>query len=250
MHSYLLTRLSRTRSNSSTEAGSGIPAPEHYLSTGAHLDSFASMVQLVTRKVVHVSHAMHTMTKKGFTLIELLVVIAIVAVLSVVVILTLNPAELLRQARDANRVSDMSTLKSAISLYLADVTSPSLGAAATCYESTPLAATSTGCGGLFGGAYTSVSATTSRKVNSTGWVPVDFTGISSGAPIGNLPIDPVNNATYFYAYAASSTSLTFEIDSKMESSRYVAGGTGDVEQTDGGNKDNYYEVGNASGLAL
>src|SRR3989338_2108717 len=48
---------------------------------------------------------------KGFTLIELLVVIAIIAVLAVAVILTLNPAELLKQARDSTRVSDMSTLK-------------------------------------------------------------------------------------------------------------------------------------------
>jgi prepilin-type N-terminal cleavage/methylation domain-containing protein len=189
------------------------------------------------------------MTKKGFTLIELLVVIAIVAVLSVVVILTLNPAELLRQARDANRVSDMSTLKSAISLYLADVATPNLGAAGTCYESTSAASSSAGCGGLFNGTvYTTVVATTSRKVDGTGWIPVNFTGISSGAPIGNLPVDPVNDATHFYAYAASST--TFEINSKMESSRYVAGGTGDVEGPDGGDKANYYEVGNAPGLSL
>ena len=52
--------------------------------------------------------------KKGFTLIEFLVVIAIIAILAVVVVLTLNPAELLRQARDSNRVSDFATFKSAI----------------------------------------------------------------------------------------------------------------------------------------
>ena len=63
---------------------------------------------------------------RAFTLIELLVVIAIVAVLAVTVILTLNPAQLLRQARDSNRTQDLATLKSAISLYLADVASPSL----------------------------------------------------------------------------------------------------------------------------
>ena len=65
---------------------------------------------------------------KGFTLIELLVVIAIIAVLAVVVILTLNPAALLQEARDANRVSDMATLKSALSLYLADVNPVQLAA--------------------------------------------------------------------------------------------------------------------------
>src|SRR5471030_3210736 len=63
----------------------------------------------------------NTKNRSGFTLIELLVVIAIIAILSVVVILTLNPAELLRQARDSNRVSDFATLKSALGLYAADV---------------------------------------------------------------------------------------------------------------------------------
>ena len=40
--------------------------------------------------------------------------------LSVVVILTLNPAELLRQSRDANRLSDLTTMNSAINLYNTD----------------------------------------------------------------------------------------------------------------------------------
>ena len=56
----------------------------------------------------------------AFTLIELLIVIAVIAVLSVVVVLALNPAELLRQSRDANRLSDMASLSSAVSLYLED----------------------------------------------------------------------------------------------------------------------------------
>ena len=43
------------------------------------------------------------MKRSGFTLIELLVVIAIIAILAVVVILTLNPAQLLAQARDSTR---------------------------------------------------------------------------------------------------------------------------------------------------
>src|SRR5579864_7625913 len=75
--------------------------------------------------------------QQAFTLIELLVVIAVVAILSVVVILTLNPAELLRQSRDANRLSDLAVTKSAIAFYLASVTSPAIGdagsASGTCY---------------------------------------------------------------------------------------------------------------------
>jgi hypothetical protein len=42
--------------------------------------------------------------KKGFTLIEIITVVA------------LNPIELLRQGRDANRASDMNTLNKATSL--------------------------------------------------------------------------------------------------------------------------------------
>ena len=57
---------------------------------------------------------------RGFTLIELLVVIAIIAILAVVVVLTLNPAEMMREARDSNRLSDLATLQSAINLYNTD----------------------------------------------------------------------------------------------------------------------------------
>jgi len=57
---------------------------------------------------------------RGFTLIELLVVIAILAVLAVAVVVVLNPAELIKQARDTTRISDLAALNSAISLYLAD----------------------------------------------------------------------------------------------------------------------------------
>ena len=59
--------------------------------------------------------------RKAFTLIELLVVIAIIAILSIVVVLTLNPSDMLRSARDSTRLSDMATLQSAINVWIADV---------------------------------------------------------------------------------------------------------------------------------
>lgn len=177
---------------------------------------------------------------KGFTLIELLVVIAIVAILSVVVILTLNPAELLRQARDSNRTADMATLKSAISLFLADGQT----VLATDYETCYMTAATTNCDTYFPSTnYDATSTATSQAVNGTGWIPVDFSDISSGSPIGNLPIDPINNATYFYGYAASSTNSVFKVVANMESSRYANGGADDVESGDGGSAAALYEVG-------
>jgi len=188
--------------------------------------------------------------EKGFTLIELLVVIAIVAILAVVLVITLNPAQLLRQARDSNRISDFATLKSALSLYLADVSSPTLaGNSSTCYFHGSSTAVGSGCGGRYTTATTN-STTSLKNVTGTGWIPVNFSAISSGAPISVEPVDPINNNTNYYSYAADTTNQTFELDAKMESTRYQTGGSSDVESTDGGSSSTIYEVGTAPGLAL
>ena len=191
--------------------------------------------------------------KKGFTLIELLVVIAIVAVLSVVVILTLNPAELLKQARDSNRMADLTSLKTAIALYLVDSTGTvSIGASAdTCYVSlgsSPGTRCTNGSDYWFGAGYTTIVATTSRAVNSAGWLPVNFSAITSGSPFSQLPIDPINNSTYYYAYAATTTYHSFKLVTNMESSRYQNGGGGDAESTDGGIQAAAFEVGSMLSL--
>lgn len=190
------------------------------------------------------------MQQKGFTLIELLVVIAIIAILAVTVILTLNPAQLLAQARDSQRISDMATLKSAVSLYLADVSSPSIGSSATCYGSAALTPGTAGCGGRMASTDTAVTTSTSNtSTTGGGWIPVNFSSISSGAPLGVEPIDPVNSATYFYSYATNaSPSFQFEIDAHMESTKYKNTGGSDIESTDGGTNSNVYEVGTSLSL--
>jgi prepilin-type N-terminal cleavage/methylation domain-containing protein len=180
---------------------------------------------------------------KGFTLIELLVVIAIIAILSVTVVLTLNPAELLRQARDATRVADLGTLRTALGTYLADVSTAVL---ADDYAECYVGGVSPGSNCGFSTSFTQVTST-DRDVDGTGWLPVDFTDISSGSPIGTLPVDPTNTSGNVYRYAASST-LVFEIDANLESTKQTA--TTGAEQTDGGNSTTLYEVGNAPGLAL
>lgn len=189
------------------------------------------------------NHPMHK-SLTGFTLIELLVVIAILAVLMLTVVVTLNPVELLRQSRDTNRLSDMATLKTAISLYMADVaTSTNLGAVNTCYASVAAApCTAAATGGFINSVVAVLGSSTTRTVNGTGWIPINFNLISAGAPVSQLPIDPLNTTVHFYGFEASGTSI-FKLAMSTESTKFSTNGTADVESTDGGTYNNYYETG-------
>ena len=60
------------------------------------------------------------MQRKAFTLIELLVVIGIIAIIAVVIVLVINPAQLLMQTRDSNRISDMAAMMEALPTYITD----------------------------------------------------------------------------------------------------------------------------------
>lgn len=97
------------------------------------------------------------------------------------------------------------------------------------------------------GITTNVSTTSAlyRNVNSTGWLPVNIANISFGTPLGSLPVDPVNNGSFYYAYAASSTNNIFELDAWMESQKYGKGGSNDVVSKDGGDNSSTYEVGSS-----
>ena len=168
--------------------------------------------------------------KQGFTLIELLVVVAIIAILSIVVVLSINPAEMLRQARDSGRVSDLGTLRTAISLSLTsgnyNLASSSQGYSG-CYLSTQsgTGTTTARCGIFASGSLTSdvsSSAANYRKINSLGWMPIDFTQIAGGTPFGSLPVDPTNNANNYYAYAATASGA-YEIGTYLESKKFTSG---------------------------
>jgi prepilin-type N-terminal cleavage/methylation domain-containing protein len=189
-------------------------------------------------------------SRRGFTLIELLVVIAILAVLAVAVVLVLNPAELLKEGRDTTRLSDLSTLNSAIALWTADVINTSgVGGWPTSggYYCT---ATSTKPGGGAG-----CSAASTTLTNGNGWIPIDFGRIASGAPLSRLPVDPNNGNTGCkgvttticqYAFAAStSTAGVYELDAQMESAKFYSATSTEVvtNDKDGGNDNAIYETG-------
>ncbi len=166
----------------------------------------------------------------AFTLIELLVVIAVIAILSVVVVLSLNPAELLRRSRDSNRVSDLDTLTHAISLYQTDQgtsgTSGFMGTSSIIYVSLPDASSTCGSWNLptspTGYTYQCSSPPTYRSITGTGWLPLNFQTITTGNPLGQLPIDPTNASSTGLYYTYTTNGSQFEITSLFESNQYKA----------------------------
>lgn len=158
----------------------------------------------------------------GFTLVELLVVIAIIAILAAVVVLIINPLELTRRGRDAARLTDLANLQQAINVAVQE--SASSSANILCANGT------TPCDGK-----SSDSSTNVRKSDGTGWVKVNLSAQKS-VSVPTLPADPVNDATYHYAYYSDGSG--WEIDAKLESDQQKGKMT-----TDGGDDTALYEVG-------
>jgi prepilin-type N-terminal cleavage/methylation domain-containing protein len=202
----------------------------------------------IAHDIIQINHTMKLDSRRAFTLIELLVVIAIIAVLSVVVILSLNPAELLRQSRDSQRISDLSTLNEVMSLYQEDVFNSSLGTASTSYISISDGSATSSAGdqcqaiGLpslpSGSVYHCANGINYRNVSSTGWVPVNLNAISAGSPVGNLPVDPTNTSSSGFYYTYETNTSQYEFTAALESQKYQP-----VAASDGGTYSDLYEKG-------
>lgn len=180
--------------------------------------------------------------KRGFTLLELLIVIGILAILSTTMIIVINPAQMLKKARDSQRISDLNTMKTAIAFYITETATPSIG---TVYSTKTYSdVLNVDCGAGAG-----VSTSTTQLTDGTGWIPVNFDGMTSGSPIGSLPTDPNKTAIgaspgrYYVYQVGSETTYTFKLYANMESTYYSTSGGGDVETGDGGTVNTLYEVG-------
>jgi hypothetical protein len=88
------------------------------------------------------------------------------------------------------------------------------------------------------------------KIDGAGWIPIVFSWLPGGSPISNLPRDPTNtisdganvaNTDLVYRYACNSSDLTFELGAVLESQSYTS--DDNKMAKDGGNNNNYYEVG-------
>jgi len=175
----------------------------------------------------------------GFTLIELLITIGIIGILAAAAILVLNPAELLNRTRDSARVQDLQSVNDALKLYEVGEGS-SFGAANTVYISIP--DTDSGCANLTlpsltpGYSYACATDTNLRRIDSTGWIPVDFTSISGGSPLSKLPTDPVNSDSdnLYYAYV---TGASWALSALFQAERH------ETATNDGGPMVGVFEIG-------
>ena len=164
---------------------------------------------------------------QSFTLIELLIVIGILAILTAAVVIILNPGELLKEARDSSRMSDLASIDKTVQLLLTQNPSVNLGTASTVYISLPDPSSST-CASITGlpvlpagYTYHCVTSAHSTDITGTGWIPIDFTaqGIQN---MSKLPIDPTNDPSQllYYAYTPG-TNGTFDAYAFMESKKYI-----------------------------
>ena len=159
-------------------------------------------------------------SRSGFTLVELLVVIAIIAVLAGVVVFVINPGEMLAEGRDSQRSTDTKSISEAVNLFIFDNRTYSLGTSKSVYISIP--DTSTTCSNITGlptlpsgWTYACSTAANYKKIDGTGWVPLNLNIIKEGSPLPSLPVDPTNTKDSFYSYIASSN--TYSVSAKIES---------------------------------
>lgn len=176
-------------------------------------------------------------SRKGFTMIELLLSIALIGIAISVLLISINPRSLFQKTRDVQRFNDLQSIsvvlttlmKEEPNIYFGDQNSiyiSLLSNSATCTDyMLPIITTS----------YQYKCSSNPENVDGTGWIPVDLT-LNPIIGLRKLPIDPINEPPYFYAYRIKNKLIKltahFENTQNMQSS-YL----------DGGNDPALYEIG-------
>lgn len=165
----------------------------------------------------------------GFTLLELLIVVAIISILAMIAFLVINPLEMIRESRDANRLSDLASLQRAINLAVPEATASGVEVLCSGSSGKPTP------GQVLCQGVSNSSDYNPKATNGTGWVKIDLASQSS-VSFAVLPADPLNHDEYYYTYA--SDGKNWEITAKLESTKYNL-----KMIEDGGSDNSAYEVG-------
>ena len=183
----------------------------------------------------------------GFTTVELLVTITILAVLSVLIVLVINPVDLLKQGKDSNRIASLNAINGALRFLTENEPGTFIGTSSVVYVSIP--DTSPICANLSlptlpsSWTYNCVTTENLKKIDGTGWIPVNFGLISAGSPISELPVDSKNSVLTrnYFTYVASGSS--WELAFSPEATKNKLGGANNLTIKDGGQKASLFELG-------
>lgn len=155
----------------------------------------------------------------AFTVLELMMVLTIISLLTFFSYYFYQ--DIAQRARDAVRLADMANLQQAISFSIQD--SEDKISFTLCNSNT------TPCQGS-----SFPLSNETQKTNGAGWLKINFDKDHT-ANFKRLPIDPVNDLQFRYAYY--SDGLLWKITSKLESQKYKK-----IMKEDGGVDDDIYEI--------
>ena len=162
------------------------------------------------------------------------------------VVIAINPAEILKRARDTKRINDLSNLHELIQLANSEgLLNSTICNGTNIYISLPSSIDLSNINNLPSGfSWVQVSEADLRKSDSTGWIPINVSDIS-GFSMPTLPVDPQNtlNDNLYYTFYCN-PQQEYILTSYMESKTFGPKGNETSKTNKDGGPDPYlYEVG-------
>ncbi len=151
------------------------------------------------------------------TFVAIIPLFIIVGAISAIVLVSINPLERTREARDTVRLKDLVTLQESINNAVQ--ANPSINILCN------------GKSGLCEGDSSDKDPNV-RKTDGTGWIKVRLDSLAS------LPVDPSSDSTNIHSYTYCSDGKQWEIQVGVESKKIL-----EKAATDGGDDPDQYEVG-------
>ena len=134
---------------------------------------------------------MGTLKRKSFTLIELLIVIAILGILSAAILIAINPGKRTAQARDAQRKNDISAIANALVGYYTLFGAYPFETTCDTSRGSKQEAGNSDCSGRTGGSLSPGNDWDTPRIRDK---------LITEGFLKKMPVDPINNATYYYKY--------------------------------------------------
>lgn len=180
--------------------------------------------------------------QQGFSLIEILLVIIIISVLSGIFFFFFNYSEINRINRDVQRLNDLSVLRFVIDNLNLDALDDLENNIYLSLPDTTSSCANYNLNTIYSPfAYKCQPAANLRNTDSSGWLPINMQ-LQSIVGINSLPLDPLNNEQYFYAFQVKDKK--YKLSARLESSS-----KGTEMVYDGGSNLTLYEVGSGLNFA-